>query len=200
MLKRQLSRLGRGAIARRRAGWTSDARRVLVAALCLCAIVGGCASSAASSTAATPPGPMPTSAEMTDGRFHLTFEMPKTTWSTTETIEGTATLSLSGDGSLTISGPGYLIGYAFATADGGRHIVPIWQTECLIRTVTVGEPITAPLGRSGDGWTAEELADPALHLTPGDWTISAVAQFQDGAGCLGPLPNLTASISIHVTA
>ena len=126
--------------------------------------------------------------------------MPKTTWRATEAIDGTATLSLAGDGSVTISGSSALFGFAFASADGTRHIVPIWQADCVPRTLEPGKPLTTSLDRSGDGWTAAELSDPLLHLTPGDWTITAVSQFTDGSGCTAVPHNLTAGISIHVSA
>jgi hypothetical protein len=177
----------------RRARSIKSAVRWLVVAA-LCAGVGACAASAGT------PAP-PARVETTDGRFHLTFEMPKTTWPATEAIDGTATLSLAGEGSVTISGSSFMIGFAFASADGMRHVVPIRPADCGTRAFEPGQPLTAPLGRrSGDGWTTAELSDPLLHLTPGDWTITAVAQFADGSGCTAVPHNLTASISIHVSA
>ena len=180
--------------ARRARSIKSVVRWLVVAALCVG--VGDCAASASSPS----PAP-PTRVETTDGRFHLTFEMPKTTWRATEAIDGTATLSLPGEDSVTISGSSYLMAFALDSADGTRHIVPIWPADCVTRAFEPGKPLTAPLGRrSGDGWTTAELSDPLLHLTPGDWTITAVAQFADGSGCAAVPHNLTAGISIHVSA
>jgi hypothetical protein len=181
--------------ADRRARSIKSAVRWLVV-FALCVSAGACAASAG-----TPAPSAPTRVETTDGPFHLSFEMSKTTWRTTEAIDGTATLSLAGDSSVTISGSSFLIGFEFASADGTRHVVPIRPADCGTRAFEPSQPLTAPLGRrAGDGWTTTEQADPLLHLTPGDWTITAVAQFADGSGCTAVPHNLTASISIHVSA
>ena len=193
MLKLPFSRFAVVGIDHRGAGLRKAVRWLVVFALCVSA--GACTASASSPS----PAP-PTRVETSDGRFHLSFEMPKTTWRATETIEGEATLTLSGNDTVTISGSSALFGFAFASADGTRHIVPIWQADCGTRTLEPGKPLTTSLDRSGDGWTAAELSDRLLHLTPGDWTITAVAQFADGSGCAAVPHNLTAGISIHVSA
>jgi hypothetical protein len=177
----------------RRARSIKSAVRWLVV-FALCASAGACAASASSPS----PAP-PTRVETSDGRFHLALELPKTTWLTTEAVIGTATLWLSGEGSATISGSSALFGFAFDSADGRRHVVPVWQADCGSRTLEPGNPLTQPLaGKSGDGWATAELSDPLLHLTPGDWTITAVSQFSDGSGCATVPHNLTASIAVHV--
>ena len=174
------------------AGMRIAVRWLLIATLCVGA--GACAGSSIS------PSPEPPArTETTDGRFHLTFEMPKTTWRASETIEGEATLTLSGNDTVAISGSSALFGFAFDSADGTRHIVPIWPADCYPRTLDHGNPMTQTLaGKSGDGWTTAELSDPLLHLTHGDWTITAVSQFSDGSGCATVPHNLTASVPIHV--
>jgi len=171
----------------------SVVRWLVVFALCVSA--GACAASASSPS----PAP-PTRVETTDGRFHLALELPKTTWLTTEAVIGTATLSLAGEGSVTISGSSIVIGFALDSADGTRHVVPIWPADCGTRAFEPGKPLTETLGRSGDGWTAAELSDRLLHLTPGDWTITAVARFADGTACSGESYTLNAAVLVHVTA
>jgi hypothetical protein len=180
--------------------------RTLFAALLLSVSAVGCLGTASLSAS-------PARVETSDGRFHLTFEMPKATWGTTEALSGSATLSRSDAGTSdqgeAVSGSSSRIVFAYAEIGGGqRHVDPVWPADCLDWSLGGGKSATSTLTKSG-GWQPGDpnasfsqafLTDPQIHLPPGDWTISARAQFYEGSSCDGAAHDLSADVQVHVTA
>ncbi len=149
-------------------------------------------------------------AEATEGPFRLVFELPKDTWRADEAIDGLATLSLVEGTGMDLGGSGGggggLIGFGIDEVDGSRHMGPAFTADCAPYRLEAGKPMTSPIKKSG-GFSAEDpnaafyngfFADPAVHLPPGDWTISAVASFVEGQGCSGQSHDMRASILVHV--
>ena len=175
-------------------------RRVLLA-VTLCLALVGCGT--------TPPdAAIPARAEATQGSYQLQFELSKATWRTTEAIEGTATLSFSGTGSVTIwsSGSGPL-NFGYVEVGGTRRMGPAWTADCVERQLSPTQPIISGLGKSG-GFNGEDpnssfyrsfFTDKDVHLSAGDWTITAIAEFMEGT-CGGPRDTLQAAVQVHVTA
>jgi hypothetical protein len=153
------------------------------------------------------PSPAPPSARTVDGSFTLTFEMAKSAWAPSEAIQGSATLSYAGSGRLELwsSGAGPL-NFGYAEVGGNRNMGPAWTADCKQASIEPGSPIASALGKSG-GWNGEDpnapfyrsfFADPQVHLPAGDWDVTAVASFSEGA-CGGVQHELKATIRIHVT-
>lgn len=179
-------------------------QRFLAGALLV--FVAGCAASPT-------PGPtetnaLPARAEDVEGPFRLVFELPNTTWSAGEAIEGQATLSVVGAGMAEVSGSGGgLLGFGFLAVGGRRHVEPGWDLSCVLYRLAAGRPILSPITKSG-GFSADDpdaafyrafLADPLVRLPAGDWQITAVASFVHGRECSGRSYLLTATVLVHVT-
>ena len=145
----------------------------------------------------------------TQGRYQLVFELSRSDWRTTDSITGLATLSLLGSGGEDFGASGQgPIGFGFDEVGGSRHIGPVWTADCRYDRLVAGQPRTSQITKSG-GFTAEDpnvafyrsfFADPLVHLPAGDWTITAVASFVEGAGCSGASYTLNAAVQVHVTA
>ena len=89
------------------------------------AAVVGCAGSLPSTTGALALGSRspPALAQDTDDHFRLVFELPKTTWRTTEEVAGTATLTLVTPASMTVWGSGAgILGFEFAEVGGDKNV------------------------------------------------------------------------------
>ena len=175
-------------------------RRVLLA-VTLCLALVGCGT--------TPPAAaIPARAEASQGSYRLEFELSKATWRTTEAIQGTATLSFRGTESVTIwsSGSGPL-NFGYVEVGGTRRMGPGWTADCAERQLSPTQPIISGLGKSGgysgddpnSGFYRSFFTDKEVHLSAGDWTITAVAEFMEGT-CDGPRDTLQAAVQVHVTA
>jgi hypothetical protein len=159
------------------------------------------------------PTPAPTAlsshAEMTLGQFRLIFDMPKTTWTSNESITGTARLEYTGQGSIDVFGAagsgGGPFGFDLTEIDGSRNLGTFWEDVCRQVAIASATPLSAVLSKGG-AWNGDDpnasfyadfFADPLYRLPPGDWDLAAVAEFsQDGCG---PTQyTLTATIRIHV--
>ncbi len=135
--------------------------------------------------------------------------LPRTTWSTSEAIDGTASLNVSKPTEVGGSGEG-LLGFSIIEIGGlGRHIDGGWRLDCQPYQLDPTKPVTSPIrksggyspGASGADFYASFFADPLLHLPTGDWTITAIASFvsiDPGQSCHLPSYELTAPITIHV--
>lgn len=150
----------------------------------------------------------PSQAVDTQGQFQLTFVLPRTNWSTSDTITGQATLSYLGSGGVDIgsSGTGPL-NFVFEEVGGTRHMGGAYTLDLVIRRLDAGEPITSPIMKSG-GWNGDDpnaefyrswIEDPQLHLPAGDWTISAIAKFATGDFKAADQHSLQTQIPVHVT-
>jgi photosystem II stability/assembly factor-like uncharacterized protein len=150
----------------------------------------------------------PSQAVDTKGQFQLTFDVPRTDWHTGDSITGEATLSYLGSGGVGIgSSGGGPIGFLFDEVGGSRHMGGAWTSNLVMRQLYAGKPITSPIGKSG-AFTGEDpnaafyrsfFNDPLVHLPAGDWTISAIAEFQTGSTTAPDHHSLRASVLIHVT-
>jgi hypothetical protein len=174
-------------------------RLLLVAGL----LVGACES---------PPDPSaleaPARAETVDGRFGLAFELPRTTWSSREAVEGQAALILLGNGRTEIGASGGgPIAFSIIEVGGTRIMGAASNDDCATHVLSAAEPITSRITKSG-GWSEDDpnaafyeafFADPALHLPPGTWDVTAVATFIEGRGCAGASHDLSATVRITVT-
>lgn len=197
-------------------------RRFAASVLVALAVVSSCSgggvptgstpgTSAQSTSSAPGESASPTSstarAETTEGPFRLVFELPKDTWRADEAIAGVATLSLVDGTGVNLGGSGSgLIGFGIDEVDGSRHMEPVFTFDCAPYRLEAGKPMTSPIQKSG-GYSEDEpnaefyrsfFADPAVHLPPGDWKISAVASFVEGQGCSGQSHDMRASILVHV--
>lgn len=148
-------------------------------------------------------------ASVTDGPFHLEFSLTKSTYLTTEPIEGMATLSVTDGMAWTLGGPaGSPIGFSMVEVGGTRHMDQFWREKCAPYAIDPDSPLTSPFTKSG-GWAGDDpdaafyeqfFADPEIHLPPGTWDISAVTEFLDDSGCNGTQYELRATIRIDVRA
>ena len=166
------------------------------------------APSSTSSGAPTPPAPIASARAVDSGsRFELDFRVPRTDWTTTDSITGEATLSLLGSGSVTISGSEFIL-FEFDEIDGSTRVVPASEGVCTTRDLDAENPITLPLTKSGAWGPADPnvaflqsfFANPQIHLPAGDWTITAIASFMESGACSGPDQTLRASVVVRVTA
>jgi hypothetical protein len=210
----KLSSSGFRAIASERRGGgmrTPTVSRALVAAALCLAVIGCSATTATPTTAPSPAAPTPTPARATttQGPYRLDFELPQTDWRTTDSITGTATLSFVGTGGVDFgsSGGGPFL-FDFAELSGTRHVDGAMTADCKPYRLDAGKPMSSPIFKSG-GYSGDAppsdfnrsfLEDRLVHLPVGDWTITAVASFVEGADCHGASYNLKAAVTVHVTA
>lgn len=138
------------------------------------------------------PTPATGTAEEVEGRFRLTFVLPRTTLSPDEAIEGEAVLALVDDelADLGVAGNGP-IEFIFMEVGGSREMGPAWDTVCDSARLTAASPIVRSIRKSG-GYSDDQpnaefyrafFADPLVRLPAGDWDITAVAEFMDGRDC-----------------
>jgi hypothetical protein len=142
-----------------------------------------------------------------EGRFVLTFELPRATFTSTDAITATATLGTTNgrDAGIVASGGGPL-GFSFTEVGGTRQMGFGMTADCVRYTVGGEAPITSGIRKSG-GWGGEDpnaafyeqfFADPEVHLPAGTWDIAAVAVFAE-ATCGGIERNLSATIRVTIT-
>ena len=165
----------------------------------LCTLVVGCGAGATTPVASG-------HAVASNSRFQLDFSLPRTDWSTTDSITGEATLSFLGSGSVSISGSEF-IWYEFDEVGGTRHVTPIDDLICTYRDLSAQKPITSGITKSG-GWLPDDpnagffqsfFANPQVRLPVGDWTITAISSFSEGS-CGDSVQTLRASVVVHVTS
>jgi hypothetical protein len=181
-------------------------RRLLVFGLCLSVLGCSGAQGTRTSTASSTPGKTPIShAEVVQGTFQLVFDLPKGSWTTGEAIDGVATLTVIGPSGVNVGGSGGgLIGFGFAEVGGARRVDPVWSADC--GPYRLDPSLTTHIKKSGAfdpaksdaDFYASFFADPQVHLPPGDWTISAVADFVEETGCTGQSHQMTATALVHV--
>ncbi|MEK6720256.1 MAG: hypothetical protein AABZ33_06235 [Chloroflexota bacterium] len=175
-----------------------------------------CGSGAPASPVSTPaasPSPRPTdgetvSAETVDGRFRLVLELPKTVWTTEESISGEARLEYAGPAATRLHGSGSgLISFGAREGLGTRWLTPGWDTTCAAYEISRDRPQVSPLTKSG-AWGADDpnadfyrefFADPLYRLPAGEWYITAYASFSEG-DCGVPAHELEMTIRIRVVA
>jgi hypothetical protein len=142
-----------------------------------------------------------------EGRFVLTFELPRATFTSTDAITATATLGTTDgrDAGIVASGGGPL-GFSFTEIGGTRQMGFGMTDDCVRYTIGAQAPITSGIRRSG-GWGSGDpnaafyqqfFADPEVHLPAGTWDIAAVAVFAE-ATCGGIQRNLSATIRVTIT-
>lgn len=181
-----------------------------LAIITLVVILAGCGGAGSTSPGAPSgtPESEPGTAEQTEGRFRLSFTLPRTTWSTSESITGEASLALVGDGVAELSGSGGgLLAFAFRQVGGQIDVEPAWTADCTPHRLATGEPMTAPIAKSG-GWSDDQpnadfyrafFADPQIRLPAGDWEITAVTNFIEGRECQGANHAMEATVRVHIT-
>lgn len=159
------------------------------------------------------PSPAPTAlsshAETALGDFKLTFDVPKTRWTSSESITGTSRLEYLGSGPSALSGSiGGPLGFELNEVNGTRNLAPVYDDACAFKAIDKGFAVTAALRKDGGydadlpsaSFYASFFADPLYRLPPGDWEISAWGDFEsDPHGCSGPEYKLKATIRVHVT-
>ena len=124
-------------------------------------------------------GGCPTSSTV-DGPFRLELVMPRTVWHASDPISGRAILSYNGQEPTQIAASSQaVITFVYDEVGGDQHITYPISADCHNYTLDPATPIGEPVRMSTqpDGVNA--------HLSAGDWTITAVAQF---AGGPGPVP------------
>ena len=167
-------------------------------------LVAGCAASPTPTPEAVA---QPGHAEAAQGRFRLTFDLPRTTWNAREPIQGTATLQVLGTGGADIGGSGIgLFGFAFLETGGRRKMEPGFAADCRAYRLQAGLPTISPITKSG-GFTSDDpeaafyrsfFQDPLVHLPPGEWRIVAVASFVEGRDCSGSSHTIQAPITVLI--
>jgi len=128
------------------------------------------------------------SASARNGDFVLTLSSPRSTWTTEDAIEITATLSYDGDEpEVEIGGGGGPVVFSLVQLEGGDAVLGGGQDlPCLRYPLGPDAPLVWPFQKAGavDGEPPFDLAffqDPELHLPPGRWEVRAVLQYGIGA-------------------
>jgi hypothetical protein len=192
------------------AGIVHMTMKMLAAAL-LCALVAGCAAEpgAGPSPSLAVASPAAAQSEATDGPFKLAFTLRATSWSASEAIEGTSSLSVAAPVEVGGSGDG-LLGFNYDEIGGlGRHMDWAETADCRTYQLEPGQPTTSGLAKAGGydagapgaDFYASFFADPVVHLPAGNWTITALASFIDFSidqGCHLPSHELSVPITIHI--
>ena len=169
---------------------------LLLGAFCL--TVAGCGSAAPAAVASA-------RAVGSDSRFQLDFSVPRTDWSTNDSITGEAKLSYLGSGSVAVAGSEF-IQFEVDKAGGGISVVPVSDLVCTHDSLEAGKPITSQITKSA-GWGPNDpnvgflqsfFANPQVRLPAGDWTITAISTFSEGTECSQTPQTLRASVVIHV--
>jgi hypothetical protein len=151
----------------------------------------------------------PVTGVATDGPFRLTISIPHASYPVGTAITGiTASLEYTGPaGSISISHAKQLLGFAVASEDGRHRTEPAWAQSCGRSELSGKAPASAAFVKSGGyfpeasdyPWLQTYFGNPSLVLDRGRWTITAVAQFDEG-DCGGrPSHDIRASAAIDVT-
>lgn len=186
--------------------------RHVSAVVVLAFVTAACRAVTSTPAVSVEPG-VPAQAEATDGAFRLWFDLPRTTWRSTEPISGTAVLDFSGVGERLLYGANSgLIGFTWMQVGGTKHGNWVWQLDCSHHAISPGAPISSPLrllvAFTPDDPDASFYASmDFLHpqLPPGDYVLGAIANFTE-VPCTGASAPpgasdhdmATSTITIHV--
>jgi hypothetical protein len=156
---------------------------------------------------------VPTQVQTTDGAFRLVFDLPQTTWRSTDAITGNAELHYSGGGERSLYGSGAsLIGFTWTQVGATRHGNWLWTADCANHLISPTAPLSNGLALSAE-WAPDD-PDASFYaamdwqrprLPPGDYLLRAVSSFTE-VPCTGqPAPSgatshdiATPVIPIHV--
>ena len=151
----------------------------------------------------------PVTAVATDGDFRLTLSVPHSRYPAGQAITGVdAVLEYTGSApSVLIGHASQVIGFAIASADGRHKTEPAWAQSCGQSELSGSAPASAAFSKSGGYWPEESdypwlkayFDNQSLVLDPGQWTITAVAEFSDGT-CGGRSHEIRAAATIDVVA
>jgi hypothetical protein len=167
--------------------------------------VGGCGGDGhlLSVTIAIDIEPNGVSASARNGDFVLTLYSPRSTWTTEDAIEITATLNYDGDEpEVEIGGGGGPIVFSLVQLEGGNAVLGGGQDlPCLRYQLGPNAPLVWPFQKAG-GVDEEPpfdrafFDDPELHLPPGRWEVRAVLEYGD-QDC-GDWQQLVVSVTLDV--
>ncbi len=143
-----------------------------------------------------------------DGQFKLTIEADQERYRVGQLIAITSTLMYLGpNAGITVSGSGTgLVLFALERSDPALRTEPAGTSDCRRSEIPAGIGIDHPFVKTG-GWSGDDpaadfyrayFASPELRLPAGAWTITAVANFNEGPDCVGQLHNLSASVKVSV--
>ncbi len=167
-------------------------------------VVGGCAIGA--------PPLVSSAAQTVDGPFTLSFALPKSVWSASESIQGAASLVYSGQASLEIvhSNPTpFNFSYIELTGNRAMGDPLISNLVCAPRPLEPGQTLTSLLFKTGVYGPEEPnyefyksfFADPkTIRLPTGLWLVTAYAVFGEGDCGSGISHALQASVVVLVVA
>jgi hypothetical protein len=188
----------------RNARWLRRALMLATAAsaLVLAVVVIGQLPDRSTGDATPPPSASGVSDAARNGNFVLTLSSPRSTWTTEDAIEITATLSYDGnEPQVEIGGGGGPVVFSLVQLEGGNAVLGGGQDlPCLRYPLGPDAPLVWPFQKAG-GHNDEppfDLAffqDPELHLPPGRWEVRAALQY--GIGDCSDL-ELVASIQLDV--
>ena len=142
------------------------------------------------------------SASARSGDFVLTLSSPRSTWTTEDDVQVTATLSYEGnEPEVEIGGGGGPVVFSLRQLEGGNAVLGGGQDlPCLRYAVGPDSPLVWPFEKSGA--VSEEppfnlafFQEPGLQLPPGRWEARAFLQY--GVGKCGDL-RLEVSIQLDV--
>jgi hypothetical protein len=165
------------------------------------------------STSATTPIPTPSPSPSAsvrsvavDGRFRLTLELPRATWSTSDAVTGVASLVLTGGPDAGLSGSSSLLNFQYAEIGGTRRRDPVWDAMCAHHGLSVTAPLVSDLRKSGSypgaapsgDFNREFLAGPQVRLPVGLWDITAIAMFAERGDCSDPSHEMRASVRVTI--
>jgi hypothetical protein len=199
--------------SRRPTGKLKQSRKMIVGSLLLlCAfsmLLTNCSSGDGSALPTDPSSPRaPGTADTVEHPFRLVLDLPSTTWAHGESIEGRARLELVEGTSVEIgrSGSG-VIGFGFKEVDGRRELTPMFTADCSPGRIDAAHPAVEDLTKSPSGYSAQDpeadfyrdfFERPGIVLPPGEWDITAVANFTERFDCGGSKHWLRATVRITV--
>lgn len=147
--------------------------------------------------------------EQADAVFKLRIAAEQDRYRAGQLIDGIVAelvnIAASDPAALTGSGGG-LVGFAIERDSPHLRIDPVWTMDCVPYSLPRDQALTYAFSKSG-GYAPEDpnadffrayFASRQLRLPAGRWTITAIANFNEGSDCRGPLHNLSASISLTV--
>ena len=112
-----------------------------------------------------------------DGPFRLELNMPQEVWRTSDAISGSATLSYNGGEPTTIAASSQaVITFVYSDVSGEQNISYPISADCKTYSLDSQTPIEESLRMSALPGALD------AHLSPGDWTVTAVAEFAGGPG------------------
>jgi hypothetical protein len=183
----------------------------LPVALALSLVLGGCSGNAPTTSPAptSPTVAVPIRAETVQGRYRLSFELPRSTWKAGEPIDGVATLALVNGPGVDLGGSaGGLFVFDFAAVDGSHHVQPGADAACAPYRLEQERPMSSSIKKSG-GFSPDEpdapfyrafFRDPIVRLPAGEWRITAIVWFVEGRGCAGQSRTIQVPLTAHIVA